>query len=132
MTCRSNEENKIVAGDIFLSKHLSVDNKTLKEHYFVCLYSQVSDSQNVLTNDIVGAIITANPKYTKIVDEYVVKVYLSKPSYICVDKQFRFSRTQVTYVSKLPQKTMDEVMHKTKKFFREVERQIDTKKVFRR
>lgn len=117
-------ENIIKPGDIFISNHLSPDNKTIKKHFFVCIYSQFKDNRTSLFNDIVGILITSNQKYDEIYDEYAVKVNVKRKSYACVDKQFRFTKNQVSFVDRVSEREMTKIILKMEKFTRETERQM--------
>lgn len=117
-TCRSN----LNPYDIFFAKRIGGN------HYFVCIYTQSNDINNVLTEDIYGLLITTNQKYARIPkNDYNVEIYINnRRCYVCCDKLIRINKRDAVkkkYYT-LEEEEKSEIRSKFSKFINEVERQM--------
>lgn len=120
---------KIKAGDIFHATYSNYYGQN-KQHYFYCIYSQESDINNNLNEDIIGLMITSNEKMDYIIknkNDYNVKIKIGKRvSYVCCDKIFRFNKKDKinTVKDKLTFKERKSINKYYKKFINESFRQL--------
>lgn len=88
----------IKTGDIFLAEYSNYYG-VKKKHYFYCVYTQEQDVHNNLNEDVIGLMITSNPKMEFIIhnnNDYNVKVKIfTTDSYVCCDKVFRFNKNEI-------------------------------------
>lgn len=102
-----------------------------ERHYYLCIYSQVSDNNNRLTSDAYGLFITTNSKYdilkTQKIDDYNVEIYLNnKKCFVCCDKWQRVKIDKVKIKRlKITNDKKREIMNKVNKFLSEIGRQIN-------
>lgn len=112
--------------DIFYKEFENKDFGPSK-HYYVCIYSQKIDENNRLVSDIYGLMITSNPKYNNIPNDYNVKIEINgKVVFVLCDKLFRFKvEEKMTLIDrKLNNFEKSEIKEKLKKFLTEIERQV--------
>lgn len=121
MSCHSN----IYPYDVILA------NINGQNHYFVCIYTQLIDNANRLTNDIYGLVISTNKKYEHIFEnhynDYNAKIKINgKDAYVCCDKLTRISTRQERIILKhisLTENEKEDIKKYLKKFLQEVKRQ---------
>ncbi len=123
----------IKTGDIFLAKYSNYYGKN-KAHYFYCIYSQEEDINNHLNEDIIGLMITSNPKMEDIIKNYndynvKVKIYTTE-AYVCCDKIFRFNTKDkvVNHGDLLDELEKQDILEHYKKFIGETLRQLKDEK----
>lgn len=115
-------------GDIFLVEYKNYYGH--QKHYFYCVYSQEMDINNILTNDVVGLLITTNRKMEKIIkndNDYNVKIKLyTQNAYVCCDKQMRFNKKEIKDVKGdlLDDREKAEILFYYKRFIKESLRQL--------
>lgn len=84
----------IKTGDVFHAEYSNYYGHD-KKHFFYCIYTQRQDVNNTLSEDIIGLMITSNPKMDYIIEtknDYNVKIRLkNEDAYVCSDKVFRFN-----------------------------------------
>lgn len=121
--------SKIKTFDVFYYK------KT--KHYYVCVYSQTDDVNNILNNDIYGAVVTTNSKYEDLIKEgkndYNVKVNLNNTTgYVCCDKIIRIKvdKHVVKKTYKLTTTEKNKIQEMFNKFINEIKRQMDKRSDF--
>lgn len=126
--------NAIIAGNVFHAEYLNYKG-SLKKHYFYCVYSQVEDKNNSLTEDIVGVMISTNDKFEKLAEQgmndYNVEVEINgRKAWVCSDKVYRFSLQDDTIKLQkkvsviIPKNVQDDIVSKFSRFYLEATRQM--------
>jgi hypothetical protein len=127
MSCHSKPFDQIQPFDVFYGlKYNEFGNKM--PHYYVCIYTQKEDKNNSLVSDVYGLLVTTNPKYQHIPNDYFVSAQIyGKKAFICCDKIERFVLTDEIEIKgiKLPQMVIDSILYRFKKFTNEVYRQME-------
>ncbi len=129
MNCLS----KIELFDVFLAKQDNQKN-IKKQHYYVCVYSQLRDENNNLANDVYGLMITSNSKYerffAKDFNDYNVEIrFNGKIAYVLCDKVLRIQSEDIVskQTKSLTQGEIYNIKMYFSKFMQEVKRQTNIK-----
>jgi hypothetical protein len=102
-------------------------NNNNDKHYYICIYTQELDTNNKLSSDIYGVVVTSNTKYDYLTyNDYNVPMFINaKKVYINCDKLVRIKLND--NVSKknvfVPHEVRKEIRYNLDKFITEIKKQ---------
>jgi phosphate starvation-inducible protein PhoH len=127
MNCHS----RLLPYDVFFADK-TCDFSDKNKHYYVCIYTQELDTNNVLFNDVYGLMITTNQKYNKMQNDYNVEIMVNgRRCYVNCDKMIRLQVDEKVTIKqqRLSQTEIKEIKINLNKFLEEVKRQSAIKEV---
>lgn len=110
----------IYPGTVFTARHYDQFTKSFKTHPFVCVYNQALDPCLDSESNIVGLLITSNPKQIARLVEVIKdkNPFLETDSWCYCSNLYAFSRNDINPIGKMDSSTFFEIVKKRQNLLR--------------
>jgi hypothetical protein len=110
----------IYPGTVFTARHYDQFTKSFKSHPFVCVYNQALDPALDSDSNIVGLLITSNPKQTSRLVEVIKEKnkFLENDSWCYCNNLYTFTRNDINPIGKMDSDTFFEIVKKRQNLLR--------------